>query len=239
MSATPVVAILGRPNVGKSTLVNRIVRSKAAVVDEQAGVTRDRREFDAEWQGRAFTVIDTGGWEFRPNEQLTADIKEQAEIAARGADLVVFVADATSEVGDDDVGVARVLQRSEVPYLFVANKVDSPNTELTLDHLWALGLGEPIAVSALHGRNTGDFLDRLVDALPDVDRAARPDAVATLAIVGRPNVGKSTLLNKLAGEHGVGRIDHMENRLVGIKSRENYEAPAAVTLLTAHRGLSR
>ena len=203
MSATPVVAILGRPNVGKSTLVNRIVRRKAAVVDEQAGVTRDRREFDAEWQGRAFTVIDTGGWEFRPNEQLTADIKEQAEIAARGADLVIFVADATSEVGDDDVGVARVLQRSEVPYLFVANKVDSPNIELTLDHLWALGLGEPIPVSALHGRNTGDFLDRLVDALPDVDRAARPDAVATLAIVGRPNVGKSTLLNKLAGEERV------------------------------------
>jgi GTP-binding protein len=203
MSATPVVAILGRPNVGKSTLVNRIVRSKAAVVDEQAGVTRDRREFDAEWQGRPFTVIDTGGWEFRPNEQLTADIKEQAEIAARGADLVIFVADATSEVGDDDIGVARVLQRSEVPYLFVANKVDSPNTELTLDHLWVLGLGEPIPVSALHGRNTGDFLDRLVDALPDVDRAARPDAVATLAIVGRPNVGKSTLLNKLAGEERV------------------------------------
>jgi GTP-binding protein len=203
MSATPIVAIVGRPNVGKSTLVNRIVRRKAAVVDEQAGVTRDRREFDAEWQGKAFTVIDTGGWEFRPNEQLTADIKEQAEIAARGADLVIFVADATSEVGDDDVGVARVLQRSEVPYLFVANKVDSPNTELTLDHLWALGLGEPIPVSALHGRNTGDFLDRLVDALPDVDRAARPDAVATLAIVGRPNVGKSTLLNKLAGEERV------------------------------------
>jgi GTP-binding protein len=203
MSATPVVAIVGRPNVGKSTLVNRIVRRKAAVVDEQAGVTRDRREFDAEWQGKAFTVIDTGGWEFRPNEQLTADIKEQAEIAARGADLVIFVADATSEVGDDDVGVARVLQRSEVPYLFVANKVDSPNTELTLDHLWALGLGEPIPVSALHGRNAGDFLDRLVDALPDVDRAARPDAVATLAIVGRPNVGKSTLLNKLAGEERV------------------------------------
>lgn len=203
MSATPVVAIVGRPNVGKSTLVNRIVRRKAAVVDEQAGVTRDRREFDAEWQGKAFTVIDTGGWEFRPNEQLTADIKEQAEIAARGADLVIFVADATSEVGDDDVGVARVLQRSEVPYLFVANKVDSPNIELTLDHLWALGLGEPIPVSALHGRNAGDFLDRLVDALPDVDRAARPDAVATLAIVGRPNVGKSTLLNKLAGEERV------------------------------------
>jgi len=203
MSAVPVVAVLGRPNVGKSTLVNRIVRRKAAVVDEQAGVTRDRREFDAEWQGTEFTVVDTGGWEFRPDEQLTADIKEQAEIAAASADLIVFVADATSEVGDDDVGVARVLQRSEVPYLFVANKVDSPKTELTLDHLWSLGLGEPIPVSALHGRNTGDFLDRLVDALPEVEREAAPDALATLGIFGRPNVGKSTLLNKLAGEDRV------------------------------------
>lgn len=203
MSAVPVVAVLGRPNVGKSTLVNRIVRRKAAVVDERSGVTRDRREFDAEWQGTEFTVVDTGGWEFRPEEQLTADIREQAEIAAAGADLIVFVADATSEVGDDDVGVARVLQRSEVPYLFVANKVDSPKAELMLDHLWTLGLGEPLPVSALHGRNTGDFLDRLVAALPEVEREAAPDALATLGIFGRPNVGKSTLLNKLAGEDRV------------------------------------
>jgi GTP-binding protein len=203
MSRLPVVVILGRPNIGKSTLVNRMVRRRAAVVDEQAGVTRDRREFAAEWAGREFLVVDTGGWEMRPGEQLTADIREQAEAAVAGADLVVFVADATSAITDDDIGIARVLQKSDVPYLLVANKVDSPTAELSTDHLWSLGLGEPIAISALHGRNTGEFLDRLAVALPDVEGDAPPDVIASLAIVGRPNVGKSTLLNKLAGEDRV------------------------------------
>lgn len=204
MSRLPIVAILGRPNVGKSTLVNRIIRSRAAVTNEEAGVTRDRRTFEAEWAGRDFQVIDTGGWEARPGEELTANIREQAEIAVTGADLVVFVSDATTEVTDDDLGVARVLQRSGVPWLFVANKADSPSVESDLTHLWTLGLGNPIPVSALHGRNTGDFLDELVAALPeDVEGDAAPDAVASLAIVGRPNVGKSTLLNRLAGEERV------------------------------------
>ena len=203
MSRLPVVVILGRPNVGKSTLVNRIVRRKAAVVDEQAGVTRDRREFDAEWSGREFTVVDTGGWEFRPGEQLTADIREQAEIAVTGADLVVFVTDGTADLTDDDVGVARILQRSGVAYLFVANKVDGPAIELDLAHLWSLGLGEPMPISALHGRNTGELLDRLVDSLPDVGETTADDVIASLAIIGRPNVGKSTLLNQLAGEERV------------------------------------
>lgn len=203
MSRLPVVVILGRPNVGKSTLVNRIVRYKAAVVDEQAGVTRDRREFSADWSGRDFTVVDTGGWEFRPGEQLTADIREQAEIAVGGADLVVFVTDGTGDITDDDVGVARILQRSGVPYLFVANKVDSPAVELDLAHLWSLGLGEPMPISALHGRNTGEFLDRLVEALPDFGETIADSVIASLAIIGRPNVGKSTLLNRLAGEERV------------------------------------
>ncbi|GMQ84615.1 MAG: ribosome biogenesis GTPase Der [Acidimicrobiia bacterium] len=203
MSARPVVVILGRPNVGKSTLVNRILRRKSAVVDEQTGVTRDRREFDAEWAGRQFIVVDTGGWEQRPGEQLTADIKEQAEIAVAGADVVVFVTDATTEVTDDDIGVARVLQRSDVPYVFAANKVDGPAAELQLDHLWGLGLGEPVAISALHGRNTGDLLDRLVDTLPEGEELEEEDVIASLAIIGRPNVGKSTLLNKLAGSERV------------------------------------
>ncbi|MDA2978372.1 MAG: ribosome biogenesis GTPase Der [Actinomycetota bacterium] len=204
MSRLPIVVILGRPNVGKSTLVNRIVGRKFAVTDELAGVTRDRRQFNAEWAGRSFHVMDTGGWEARPGEQLTADIREQAEIAVSAADVVVFVADATTDVTEDDVGVARVLQRSGVPHLFVANKADSPSVESELTHLWGLGLGQPIPLSALHGRHTGDFLDKLVAALPsETDGDAEPDTIASLAIIGRPNVGKSTLLNRLAGEERV------------------------------------
>jgi len=203
MSRLPVVAVLGRPNVGKSTLVNRIVRRKAAVVDELAGVTRDRREFEAEWNGRRFLLIDTGGWEVNPAEELTAGIRAQAEAAVKGADVVLFVADATTDLSDDDQGVARLLLRSETPYLLVANKVDSPKRDFETDHLWSLGLGEAFPVSALHGRGTGDFLDALVGMLPPAEEVAAKELVASLAIMGRPNVGKSTLLNKLAGEERV------------------------------------
>lgn len=204
MSRQPIVVILGRPNVGKSTLVNRIIRRKAAVTNEEPGVTRDRRRFEAEWAGRSFSVVDTGGWEARPDEELTANIREQAEIAVTGADVVVFVADATTEVTDDDVGVARILQKSGVPHLLVANKADSPAVESDLAHLWGLGLGQPIPISALHGRNTGDFLDTLTSIMPaETAGDGDPDTIASLAIVGRPNVGKSTLLNRLAGEERV------------------------------------
>ena len=204
MTRTPIVVILGRPNVGKSTLVNRIVRRKAAVTNEEPGVTRDRRQFDAEWAGHEFHVIDTGGWEARPKEELTTDIREQAEVAVSGADLVVFVADATTEVTDDDTGIARILQRSKVPHILVANKVDSPALESDLEYLWGLGLGNPVPISALGGRNTGDLLDLIVESLPpDLQGDAEPDAIASLAIIGRPNVGKSTLLNRLAGSKRV------------------------------------
>ncbi len=203
MSRLPVVAVLGRPNVGKSTLVNRILRRKAAVVDHRPGVTRDRREFDAEWAGRDFLLIDTGGWELSPDEELTRGIREQAELAVSGADVVVFVADATTAVTEDDMAVARLLLRAGIPFVFCANKVDSPKQELDIDHLWKLGLGQPHTVSALHGRGTGDFLDALVDQLPEADEFAERPVLPKLAIIGRPNVGKSTLLNKLAGEQRV------------------------------------
>ena len=205
MSRLPVVTVLGRPNVGKSTLVNRILRRKAAVVDEQPGVTRDRREFTAEWLGNKFLLIDTGGWELNPDEELTMSIREQAEAAVGGSDVVVFVADATSAVVDDDQGVARLVLRSGIPYVFVANKVDGPRQEENLEHLWSLGLGEPMPISAQHGRGTGDFLDALVEALPVFDDAGdqAESNLARLAIIGRPNVGKSTLLNQLAGTERV------------------------------------
>lgn len=204
MTRLPVVAVLGRPNVGKSTLVNRILQRKAAVVDEQPGVTRDRREFTAEWQGNRFLLIDTGGWELNPEEELTMNIREQAEAAVGGADLVIFVADARSAAIDDDQGVARLLLRSGVPFLFVANKVDGPRQEEDLDHLWSLGLGAPMPISAKHGRGTGDFLDALVDKLPVFeDEVDDEPGLAKLAIIGRPNVGKSTLLNQLAGAQRV------------------------------------
>jgi GTP-binding protein len=204
MSRLPVVAVLGRPNVGKSTLVNRILQRKLAVVDEQSGVTRDRREFTAQWQGNRFLLIDTGGWEMNPEEELTMNIREQAEAAVGGADVVIFVADATSSPVDDDQGVARLLLRSGVPYVFVANKVDGPRQEENLDDLWALGLGKPMPVSAQHGRGTGDFLDALVDRLPVFDDDGEDEErLAKLAIIGRPNVGKSTLLNQLAGDDRV------------------------------------
>lgn len=203
MSRLPVVTVVGRPNVGKSTLVNRILQRKLAVVAEESGVTRDRREFSAEWQGNRFLLIDTGGWELNPEEHLTMNIREQAETAVGGSDLVVFVADATTAVVDDDQGVARLLRRSGVPYLFVANKVDGPRQEEDLEHLWSLGLGAPIPVSAQHGRGTGDFLDALVDKLPVRDEEDEEQQLARLAIIGRPNVGKSTLLNYLAGSERV------------------------------------
>jgi GTP-binding protein len=201
MSRLPVVAVVGRPNVGKSTLVNRVLNRRAAVVQELPGVTRDRREFTADWNGVPFLVVDTGGWETGTGD-LTADIRAQAEAAVGSADLVLFVADATNLLGDDDLAIARVVQKSATPVLLVANKVDGPRGELDLAHLWALGLGDPHPVSALHGRNFGDLLDDVVERLPEVE-IPPAERMPTIAILGRPNVGKSTLLNKVLGEQRV------------------------------------
>ncbi len=198
--AVGVVAVVGRPNVGKSTLVNRILGRREAVVEDVPGVTRDRVAYDANWNGRRFTIVDTGGW--NPDGRgLSERITTQAEIAVSLADAILFVVDATVGGTDDDEQVVKVLRRSGKPVLLVANKVDDSRGESDASALWNLGLGEPYAVSALHGRGSGDLLDALLRVLPPLppevfDEPAGPRRVA---LVGKPNVGKSSLLNQLAG----------------------------------------
>jgi GTP-binding protein len=196
--APPVVAVVGRPNVGKSSLVNRIIGRRAAVVDDAPGVTRDRVAYDADWRGRQFVVVDTGGWE--PGAAgLQATVTAQAQTAVEAADLILFVVDASVGVTDTDESVARVLRRSHAPVLLAANKVDDVRAEADATALWSLGLGQPHMVSALHGRGSGDLLDAIVDAVPSAPREVRSDAgPRRIALVGRPNVGKSTLLNRLS-----------------------------------------
>ncbi|MDQ3957333.1 MAG: ribosome biogenesis GTPase Der [Actinomycetota bacterium] len=194
----PVVAVVGRPNVGKSSLVNRVLGRRDAIVEETPGVTRDRRSFVAEWGGRRFEIVDTGGLE--PGaEGLDARIVEQAEVAMAAADLVVLVVDATSGPLEDDMIVAARLRRGSRPVIVAANKVDDPRDEPAAAEFYRLGLGAPVPLSALHGRGSGDFLEELVARLPDVAVEAA-GAWGSLAIAGRPNVGKSSILNALLRE---------------------------------------
>jgi GTPase len=203
----PVVAVVGRPNVGKSTLVNRIVGRRTAIVEERPGVTRDRKELDAIWNGRAFRVVDTGGWlpeglSTEDPSALTRQVSAQAERAIKEADVVLLVVDATVGAVEEDSRVAKILQRADKPILVAANKVDDQRQE---SEAWAfnrLGLGEPHLISAAHGRGTGDLLDAVVAAFPPAteDAPAPDDHVFAAAIVGRPNVGKSTLFNRLVGD---------------------------------------
>jgi len=198
----PVVAVVGRPNVGKSTLVNRILGRREAVVQDIPGVTRDRVSYDAEWAGRDFVVVDTGGWR-SDAKGMAAQIAEQAELAIAAADAVLFVVDAQVGTTDDDEAVVQVLRRSHKPVILAANKVDDPRTEAEAASMWNLGLGEPYPVSALHGRGSGDLLDALLDALPEAPRTdldTAPAGPRRIAIVGKPNAGKSSLLNKLTGQ---------------------------------------
>ena len=196
----PLVAIVGRPNVGKSSLVNRILRRREAIVEESPGVTRDRGSWVAEWAGRRFEVMDTGGVE--PGaEGLDARVADQARLAVDIADAVVLVVDATIGVHEDDLAVAELLRRSRKPVVVAVNKVDEPRDEAAAAEFYRLGLGDPIAVSALHGRGSGDLLESVIERLPQDSRDDDADDVwASLAIVGRPNVGKSSLLNALVGE---------------------------------------
>ena len=200
----PVLAVVGRPNVGKSTLVNRIIGRREAVVEDKPGVTRDRVSYPAEWGGRRFMLVDTGGWEVDV-AGIEARVAEQAEVAISLADAVMFVVDATVGPTATDEQVVKLLRKSGKPVVLCANKVDGPRAEADASELWSLGLGEPHPVSALHGRGTGDLLDAAMRKLPTKTEhgVAVPNGPRRVALVGRPNVGKSSLLNKVAGSNRV------------------------------------
>jgi GTP-binding protein len=198
----PVVAIVGRSNVGKSTLFNRILGSRTAVVDAQAGVTRDRLYRDAEWAGRHFTLVDTGGIESENDEPMASRVSNQARHAIAEADLILFVVDGKTGLLNEDEQVATILRRSGKPVILVVNKIDDFSKPLPLAEFYPLGFGDPVPVSAAEGLNTGDLLDLVVEKLPAAAGEPEPEAVR-IAVIGRPNVGKSSLVNALLGEERV------------------------------------
>jgi GTPase len=200
----PVLAVVGRPNVGKSTLVNRILGRRQAVVEDRPGITRDRVAYDATWNGRRFTVVDTGGWQ-QDAQGMAGRITTQAELAVEAADAVLLVVDATVGATDTDEAVVRVLRRAGKPVILAANKVDSERSEPDATALWSLGLGQPYSVSALHGRGSGDLLDAVLDALPEapLEQPTAATGPRRVALLGKPNTGKSSLLNRLAGAERV------------------------------------
>jgi GTP-binding protein len=196
----PIVAVVGRPNVGKSTFVNRIVGGRDAIVHAQRGVTRDRSYHQANWNGRDFTLVDTGGIEMENSDSFIAPIRAQAQMAMEEADVVIFLVDGTVESTTDDLAVARMLKKSERPVLLAVNKMDNPGREEAIWDYYSLGLGTPWPISSVHGHGTGDLLDELVDLLPEADDGEDDEIEAIrVAIIGRPNAGKSTLTNRLAG----------------------------------------
>jgi GTPase len=197
------VAVVGFPNVGKSTLVNRLSATREAVVFETPGVTRDRKEVVCEWAGKRFVLVDTGGVDVADPSPITRDVADQARRAVEEADLVLFVTDARVGVTPGDEEIAAILRRSRKPVLLVANKVDDPSRESDALEFHRLGLGDPIPVSALHGHSTGDLLDHIVEALPGEAREEAGEDAVRVAILGRPNVGKSSLLNALVGQERV------------------------------------
>jgi GTP-binding protein len=200
--ALPKVAVVGYPNVGKSTLVNRLSESREAVVHEQAGVTRDRKEIEADWNGRPFLLVDTGGVDLEESGDLARAVQRQARQALGEADVAVFVVDAAAGLRPGDAELATELRASDVPVIVAANKVDSGAQEANAAEFYSLGLGDPVPVSAAHGLGTGDLLDRIAAGLEGVDEHAG-EQPTRLAIIGRPNVGKSSLVNKLLGAERV------------------------------------
>ena len=196
----PIVAVLGRSNVGKSTLINRFLGRREAIVEDTPGVTRDRVTYECTWNGRDFMVMDTGGWESKP-DGISIGVSLSAELAMQEADVLLFVVDSQVGALDEDDVLVQELRKMKKPIILIANKVDGPTDEAEAHALWNLGLGEPAFVSALHGRGSGDLLDRITNVLPEVGGAQVQDGYRRVALIGRPNVGKSSLLNILAGQN--------------------------------------
>ena len=242
------VAIVGFPNVGKSTLINRLTGSRAAVVHETSGVTRDRKELIGEWNGKRFLLIDTGGVDIADQSPMTKSIAAQAQLAVGEADLVLFVVDASAGVTPGDEEVADILRRARKPVLLIANKIDDPAQESLALDLHRLGLGDPLPISALHGHGSGDLLDLIVEQLPGAGREETPDDAIRVAILGRPNVGKSSLLNAILGHDRVivsetpgndPRLDRhrLRTRRSHLRLRRHRRHPPQATAPARHRVL--
>ncbi len=233
-SSKPLVAIVGRPNVGKSTLFNRLVGSRKAIVEDEPGTTRDRLYDDVEWNGRTFMLVDTGGLDLNPGDEITAKVRAQAELAIDEADVVLLVTDITTGIAGPDYEIAELLRRAQKPVVLAVNKADNLNRELALAEFYALGLGQPYPIAANSGRGSGDLLDAVVAALPPAgkDEGAEDQAVH-IALVGRTNVGKSSLLNQMLGEERVIVSPVAGTTRDAIDTRIRYEGRELVLIDTA------
>ena len=194
------VAIVGRPNVGKSTLFNRLTKTRQAIVNEQAGTTRDRQYGKSEWLGKEFSVVDTGGWVVNSDDVFEGEIRKQVVLAMDEADVILFVVDVTNGVTDLDIQVASILRRSKTPVIMVANKTDNNDLQYNAAEFYSLGLGDPYCISALSGSGTGDLLDLIVSKFKKDSDEILDEEIPRFAVVGRPNAGKSSIINAFIGE---------------------------------------
>ena len=234
MSRKPVVAIVGRPNVGKSTFVNRLIGNRKSIVDDLPGVTRDRIYFDVEWLNKQFTVIDTGGIIPGDEDNIMVSIYDQAKIACNEADKIIFIVDGKDGINPIDYDIANILRQSGKPIFLAVNKIDSHNAALMTADFYSLSLGEPVAISALHGSGgVGDLLDMVTDGFSIDEAEQEKDKTIKIAIVGRPNAGKSSIVNSLLGEKRVIVSDVSGTTRDSIDSRLEYEGQEYIIIDTA------